>query len=296
MILYSLSLIAVGIGISSVIFISKDPRQLYYTGLVLTILFTYTVSGLSLNYAVVSSVIISVLFISAALYFQSLSSKVIFNDVFGLISVNIIGGMAAYLLEKSRRKEFLYRLQSMKDRATLEEANRKLLHLSYHDRLTGLKNRRAFEEHVSTEWRRAQKHKYSVAFLMIDIDDFKKYNDAMGHLAGDEVLKRIGEVLIQKINRSEDLVARYGGEEFVVFLSGADKNKAVRKAQEIVSAVKALNISHPHSEKGIVTVSVGCTAVVPWESAHFQIFLQRADEALYQAKTQGKDGWRYLEG
>ncbi len=288
-VIYSFATVVVGIGISLVIFLTEDPRQLYYTGLILVILFTYAVSGLRLKFSAVASLSVSCIFIILGLVLKSLPAKVVFNDLFGLISVNIIGTLAGYLMERSRRNEFLYKRQSEKDRRALEEANAQLRYLSYHDPLTGLYNRRAFDEHLKAEWQRAIRHRYPVSLLMMDIDDFKKYNDTQGHIAGDRVLRRIADVIKLMVNRPGDMVARYGGEEFVVLLVGTVREGAIYLAEEILSKVRELQLPHPDTDRRIVTISIGCTTTVPSREKDLTEFIRCADEALYRAKSEGKD-------
>jgi len=287
--LYAIASVAAGIGICLVIFLTKDPKQLYYTGLIVVVLFIYAVSGLRLKFAAVASLSITAIFIAMAIFFKGLPSRVLFNDIFGLISVNIIGGLAGFLIERFRRREFLYKRQIEKDRLALEKANIKLRYLSYHDALTGLYNRRAFDEHLKIEWQRAVRHKYPLSVLMIDIDDFKLYNDTMGHLAGDEVLKKVASVLREMVNRPGDMVARYGGEEFVVLLVGTDQKGALYIAEEILQKMRSLQIYHPKTQRTIVTFSIGCATTVPNIDQDFASVIRKADEALYIAKAEGKD-------
>lgn len=288
-VLYGLSVTVVGACICLALFISRDPRQLYYTGLILTIIFIYAISGLRLKYAFLSCLGITVFFVVAGLRFNTLARDSLFNDIFGLANVNIIGLIACYLLERSWRVEFLQRLQTEQARRALEEANERLQYLSCHDTLTGLNNRRAFDEHLKTEWHRAIRHRYPLSLLMIDIDDFKKYNDTMGHLAGDEALKRIARVIQLTVNRPGDMVARYGGEEFVVLLVGTDKEGAMHLGEDIISRVRTMEIEHYGSPKKMITVSIGCSSKVPSLDDDLAEFIARADRALYMAKRQGKD-------
>ncbi len=174
--------------------------------------------------------------------------------------------------------------------AELEAANRKLEELSGTDGLTGLANRRRFDEVWAAEWQRAARHGLALAVVMIDVDGFKAYNDDRGHQAGDECLRRVARVLADTVQRSGELAARYGGEEFVVVLPGADGEQARGLAERIRQAVQAEAIVHaraPHA--GVVTVSAGVASAVPQPDTPPQALIEAADAALYEAKRQGRN-------
>ena len=173
--------------------------------------------------------------------------------------------------------------------AELEAANQKLAELSITDGLTGLVNRRRFDEVLATESARAQRTKQPLAILMIDIDWFKKYNDHYGHQAGDVCLSRVASVLKSSARRPSDLVARYGGEEFTVITADTDVDKAVKFADALCRAVAALEIPHAQSLYGKITISVGFAAGVPDYENSGEALLRRADTALYQAKDAGRN-------
>ncbi len=294
-IFFVMGIILTGIGISLSIFITNDPRQFYYSGLTLLTLFAYTVSGLRLKFASIASLFIIGIFVLLGVFFRNLPPSAIFNDLFGLFSVNIMGIFACYLMERAKRKEFLYKREIELDKMALEEANAQLRYLSYHDTLTGIYNRRAFDEHLRKEWQRAIRFGYPLSLIMMDIDDFKKFNDSKGHIAGDRILKEIATVIKTMVNRPGDIGARYGGEEFVVLLVGTAKEGAVYLAEEILKMIGELSISHPESDRGMVTVSVGCTTVIPEPEEGVESFIKKADEALYRAKTEGKNRVCYLD-
>ena len=173
--------------------------------------------------------------------------------------------------------------------AELETANQKLAELSITDGLTGLANRRRFDEALALESARAQRTGQPLAILMIDIDRFKSYNDHHGHQAGDVCLTRVARVLQSSARRPGDLVARYGGEEFTVITADTDADKAAGLAQALCSAVAALDIAHDHSMHGKITVSIGFAAAVPDQDNGGTALLRRADAALYEAKEAGRN-------
>ena len=157
------------------------------------------------------------------------------------------------------------------------------------DELTGMANRTALFECLQTDWLSAPDGHQGLGLLMIDIDYFKQYNDTYGHPAGDLALKRVGEAIGSCAQKKSDLPARFGGEEFCVVLPGTAPAGVVRVAESIRGAVRALQISHSASATGVLTVSIGCTAVGPGTADTSAEWLERADKALYAAKRNGRD-------
>jgi len=193
--------------------------------------------------------------------------------------------------ELAQNREVLNQLNvALQDHAAeLEAANQKLAELSTTDGLTGLANRRRFDEVLAAESARAQRSGQPLAILMIDIDWFKKYNDHYGHQAGDVCLKRVASVLKSSARRPSDLVARYGGEEFTVIIVGTDVDEAGGLADALCRSVAALEIPHAQSLHGKVTISIGFAADVPDQENGGEALLKRADAALYQAKDAGRN-------
>jgi diguanylate cyclase (GGDEF)-like protein/PAS domain S-box-containing protein len=172
----------------------------------------------------------------------------------------------------------------------LAEANRRLETLAREDGLTGLANRRTFDEALAREHRRAQRDHKSLALLMIDVDMFKAFNDRYGHPAGDECLKRIGGTLTTSVFRPCDLAARYGGEEFALLLPDIDESGAVLIGERIRQAVALLAIEHADSPHRVMTVSVGVASVGRKTFAGGpESLLHGADRALYRAKDDGRN-------
>jgi diguanylate cyclase (GGDEF)-like protein len=191
----------------------------------------------------------------------------------------------------------MYEELQVKTRA-LEEANAHLsraietLHrISTQDGLTGIANRRQFDETLMTEWRRASRSQSPLSLLLLDIDAFKAFNDSAGHQAGDDCLRRVAQTLSDSLKRAADFVARYGGEEFAVLLPETDATHALRFAVALREAIAALQIAHPGSPAGHVTASIGVATELPPRdgSASVQQLLRAADDALYEAKRQGRD-------
>jgi diguanylate cyclase (GGDEF)-like protein len=172
----------------------------------------------------------------------------------------------------------------------LAEANQELQRLSVTDGLTGIANRRYFDESLEKEWLRATRDRRSLSLIMIDIDFFKAFNDYYGHIAGDVCLKQIATALTGVVKRSGDLVARYGGEEFVILLPGTELEGAMRVAEMVQQQIAALGIEHGKSQVGnSVTVSMGIATLVPEQHVIPATLIEVADAALYEAKKQGRN-------
>jgi len=171
-----------------------------------------------------------------------------------------------------------------------------LKELATTDGLTGLTNRRAFDQALETELSRCRRSMRPLALLMIDVDRFKAYNDIYGHQAGDAALKTVAECLKGTLKRPGDVVARYGGEEFVAILPGTEEDGAFFIADAFRESLRALDVPHRGSEKGILTASIGIAVFTERDAGMNAVELvRRADQALYTAKDAGRDrvtGWR----
>ena len=171
----------------------------------------------------------------------------------------------------------------------LEARNHQLAHQSATDGLTGLANRRCFDDVLSTEWQRAARSGSSLSFLMVDIDHFKNYNDHYGHLAGDECLRRVARVLGHSVRRAGEMVARYGGEEFVMLLPGADIAHACDTAQKCLERMAQEALPHAASPTAPhLTLSIGVACLLPDTSVEASKMVNAADAAMYRAKTGGR--------
>ncbi|WP_050479390.1 sensor domain-containing diguanylate cyclase [Herbaspirillum rhizosphaerae] len=171
----------------------------------------------------------------------------------------------------------------------LELVNQKLEALSATDSLTGIANRRRFDEALATELRRAVRSQKPLALLMLDVDFFKNYNDRYGHLAGDDCLRTVAQILRTSSRRATDLAARYGGEEFSIIVAESDSTHAMQLGENIRSAIENLHIPHDESPFGYVTCSIGVTAVQVDDNMTTDTLLRMADVAMYLAKSQGRN-------
>lgn len=159
------------------------------------------------------------------------------------------------------------------------------------DPLTGVFNRRHFDEMLDKEWRRAYRHMLPVSLLMVDVDHFKRYNDHYGHVAGDHALRAVAGVLEALSRRAGDIIGRFGGEEFSILLPETDQHAAQAIANQITGAVRDLAIPHAMSPAGIVTVSVGGTVLTDHQQMAWgaRSLIEAADGQLYAAKGSGRD-------
>lgn len=171
----------------------------------------------------------------------------------------------------------------------LLKAYQALEELAVVDALTGVANRRRFNEYLATEWSRSARLEKPISLLLVDADSFKQHNDSHGHLSGDRCLKQIGEAAIEAAKRAEDLVARFGGDEFAVILPNTDNEGAVDVGIKIREALAQSNPVRDDDPEESVTVSIGCATLVPRLGDHAETIIQMADEALYEAKRKGRN-------
>jgi len=171
----------------------------------------------------------------------------------------------------------------------LQEAYHAVEALAATDALTGLANRRRFDECLASEWRRGMRQSQPLSMLLIDVDLFKSYNDAYGHVRGDSCLRILAETAVDVVVRPGDLVARFGGEEFAVILPNTTSDGAREVANLISETVYGRELTHSSNPAGFITVSIGCGTMVPSFGQHLLNLIELADEALYQAKRSGRN-------
>jgi diguanylate cyclase (GGDEF)-like protein len=182
---------------------------------------------------------------------------------------------------KAREQELLEVMQK------LEHANHRLEEMSGLDGLTEITNRRRFDEFYNWEWKRAVRESLPLSLIFFDVDYFKPFNDTYGHLTGDECLKRVATTAKETLNRPRDMVARYGGDEFVALLPGTPSDGAATVAETLRARIEAFGIG--------VTVSLGVATIVPDQSSSPGSLMSAADEALFQAKEEGRNRIRVAD-
>lgn len=203
-----------------------------------------------------------------------------------LVVVVVIAGLVVFAATLVRQME-----QGALAEEELRLAHETLEQLALEDALTGLANRRRLDAVLPIEASRARRLGTPLGIVMLDIDYFKRYNDHYGHLAGDQCIRAVAQVLAGFARRPGDLAARYGGEEMTLLLPNADPEDTQRIAEQIRQAVRALEIPHSGSDHGVVTVSLGYHVYMPLplDNTHEAQLLRAADEALYRAKDAGRD-------
>ncbi len=224
----------------------------------------------------------------AAWRMEALLSAVVVTGLLGLT------GLIGWFLILDIRRRTAAEDQLRGAQQQLLSSNRQLELLAMKDALTGLANRRWFDESLAMEARRAQRDGTTLALLMIDIDYFKRFNDAFGHVAGDACLQRVGRILEACVRRPSDLVARYGGEEMGIIMPDTDSDGAAVVAQLILDRLQQEHIAHDTSPFGRLSVSIGMATASGSRLDNVQGLIEMADEALYSAKAQGRN--RFVRG
>jgi len=241
----------------------------------------FLVFGLRFRAAVVAVTITLITYAAAAVYFGLTPALTVRSSLLLLLVAGACG-VVARTLEKSARARFL--------------ESHAMAELAQHDALTGLKNRRVFDEQFEQLWQRAVDEDRVIAIVLIDVDHFKDYNDRYGHQAGDRTLRRVAQILQAFVTRPHDVIARYGGEEFVVVLYDVDIAEPEKLAERMRRGVCGLALEHRGSRVGdIVTISAGVAVVEPSEERRSRGALQLADQALYLAKTRGRNRVEVLD-
>ncbi|MBZ0145888.1 MAG: diguanylate cyclase [Rhodocyclaceae bacterium] len=181
-------------------------------------------------------------------------------------------------------------VETLRDITVQKVAQDELKRLATRDGLTGVANRRCFDETLASEWLRCTRDVKPLSLILLDVDHFKRYNDTFGHLGGDACLKTIASALAISCHRSADLIARYGGEEFAAVLPGTTVAGALTLAERIRADIAALEMPHPGNDGvGRVSISLGVATVVPDRTLELDCLIDAADRALYAAKRSGRN-------
>lgn len=182
-----------------------------------------------------------------------------------------------------------YLIGVTRDNSQRLQLEAQLQRLSQQDGLTGLYNRRYFDSQLNSEWRRLRRQGSSLTLLMLDIDYFKSYNDRLGHLAGDDALRQVSEVLHHSLQREGDSACRYGGEEFAIILADTGLEGGINVASRVQQQLEALNLTHPASPLGHLTLSIGLAVAEPGSGGSPNQLVAHCDQALYRAKHEGRN-------
>lgn len=194
-----------------------------------------------------------------------------------------VNSLVGFMFDISERK---------KQEQELETLKKQLEEYSYQDGLTGIANRRFFEDSYQREWLNAQREQQPLTIMLLDIDYFKQYNDYNGHILGDACLKQIAQILKKSVSRPRDLVARFGGEEFVLILPDTSQASAIEVVERILQSIRTADICHSSSPLDQrLSVSLGVKTIIPTQKNDKMVFLKEVDQNLYLAKEQGRNGY-----
>jgi diguanylate cyclase (GGDEF)-like protein len=231
--------------------------------------------GLSFRLGVFTVALSVVSFVTVALV-VGLALPVLLRSSMFLLMTAAACAIAAHYLDKWARRSYLER--------------RLIAELAERDPLTGVKNRRVFDEHLERLWKEAIEESCTIAIVLLDVDHFKAYNDLYGHQAGDQALRRVAQTLQALVSRPRDVLGRYGGEEFAAVLYDVDGREAEVLADRMRLAIKGLGIEHRGGRPApLLTISVGVAVIEPSAHRRLRGALQLADQALYEAKESGRD-------
>ena len=271
-----ISAAVLGLGVAAIQMVAAlGGIPILFPCLMLTITFIYFMGGLIFYHAVAVNVLVLLVYIAAGTELQ-LPGREFAYEALAMIAANLFGACIVYMHEKTSRMRYL-------EACLLRE-------LVARDGLTGIKNRRMFDQHIERVWQQAVREEERVAVLLADIDCFKDYNDRYGHQAGDECLRAVAVCLSQCARRPLDFVARYGGEEFAVILYQASREYVAEVLTRIQRSIAELNIPHEASQVASrLTLSIGAAFILPSSTRTADGLIQLADEALYGAKEQGRN-------
>jgi len=274
--LLALSALTVGVTGSIIdVQASLAGQGYFFAGQVGWIFIVWSMLGLLFSTAAGLCAVVSLVYLGSAVY-VGLPPQQLFFEGFMLLNVNLLGGYSCYTIEFGSRRTFL--------------ESRILNQLAERDGLTGLYNRRAFDQQFERIWRQSRRDGSPLTIMLIDIDHFKAYNDLYGHQAGDDALKQVARVIAGCVQRPLDVAARYGGEEFALVLYGPATDYVTDLPELLREDVLQLGVAHEGtSDAALLTVSVGVAVVNPETGRSIAGAIQMADEALYQAKEDGRN-------
>ncbi len=216
---------------------------------------------------------------------KAVDGSIFMADANGIMCQSEISHLAV-----TENGEFIGLLSAMNFFEYYKDVEEHLSNLAVHDGLTGIYNRRYFDETLAREWKRTMREKAPLSLIMLDIDYFKKYNDTYGHQAGDECLRQVATTISGALRRPADMAARYGGEEFVVVLPNLKLEDSAKFGETIRAKIEALKMEHKQSDANpFITVSLGIASVVPSSISSYEELVGAADKALYSAKNKGRN-------
>ena len=289
--LVSLGSLLGGLGIIAMtIIIPPEHTDIYYAGLMLVAMFSYTVFRLQFVWSSIIGWLTWLIYNLATVWYADPAPGELITANFFYVTANLMGMVACYEMEYDARHNFTLQRELRAEQQRLDELVLQLDAMAHQDELTGLANRRHFFEHFQQEWNRHLRFGVPLSLLIIDVDFFKNYNDTYGHQAGDDCLRKIAETLADTARRAGDFVARIGGEEFVALLARTEAEDACLLGEKLRWQIEQAGVPHSGSNVAdVVTISVGAATVVPDQEHRLEDLLRCADEALYAAKANGRN-------
>jgi diguanylate cyclase (GGDEF)-like protein len=274
--------IVLGLSVSAIqVLATLGGISVLFPCLLLTMVFNYFMGGLIFYHALAANAAVTLVYVAVGTALM-LPEREFGYDALAILAANLFCASVVYVHEKTSRLRFL-------EACILRE-------MVARDGLTGIQNRRTFDQHIQRVWQQGVRNRQQVAVLLADVDCFKDYNDRYGHQAGDECLRAVAVSLSQCARRPLDFVARYGGEEFALVLYEASREYVAEVLTRIQRTIAELNIQHEASPvAGRLTLSIGAAFVLPSAARTLEGLIQLADEALYSAKEQGRNRVIVLE-
>ena len=267
-----------------------DVTSHYFVVLIVITMALFSLVKLRFFCATASALVVFSAYIFMIVYTDQAYQVEVISNIIMLVVAILVGMVSSYFIEVHLRREYLLARELEYRTIEVEAANKELQKISTIDSMTGVANRRGFDEFVKREWKRAAREKKQLSIIMADLDFFKAYNDRYGHQAGDNCLRRVAESLVETASRPGDLVARYGGEEFVIVLSDTSSEHAGALAAKALKAVESMKVKHTDSlTSKYVTISLGVATMMPDQDIPPESLLEAADNALYMAKGNGRN-------
>jgi diguanylate cyclase (GGDEF)-like protein len=270
-------------------FIAAEHGEYHYqNGSIIAIIFLCNVLRIDFRYILPTALVMWFTQIFSTSQLLNASSSQIIEQLFIYSLIAFISCLVNARMEHEVRRSFLQGIVLAAEQQELEKARDLLFKQSVSDELTKIFNRRGFDQFLARQWAHASRQRTPLTLLLLDIDYFKRYNDKLGHQAGDKALIQVAEIISQQTRRSDDLCARWGGEEFVVLLPQTDLNAGLQIAENIRHSVWSSNVFHPGGMEQRLSVSIGVATMIP-ENTQADYLLKEADKALYQAKAGGRN-------
>jgi diguanylate cyclase (GGDEF)-like protein len=280
-------LILAGGGIVMMIDIAPAPvNHYYYAGLILVFMWGYTFCRVRFLWASLAGWVQVVMYEIVAIWVNPTPATILISNNFFFITANIAGMLACYSIEFYARRDFFLRQRLEMEENALKESEKRYRDLSIIDDLTQLYNSRYFYHQLKSEMERSNRYEQPLTLLLLDLDDFKALNDSYGHVEGDHVLLRLGQV-VKRCLRQSDSAYRYGGEEFTILLPMTTGEEGAVTAERIRTEILKETFSPAPEQEVHLTVSIGLGQYRPQEE--MKAFVHRIDQLMYQGKKNGKD-------